>query len=95
MAMKTKIVFVFLFLPCMFLCLPTEADDIRFDHISLNEGLSQSIVSCIIQDHNGFMWFATENGLNKFDGYSFTVFRRIQNNPQSLNQNEILNYRES
>ena len=48
---------------------------LRFEHLSLEEGLSQSIVECILQDSRGFMWFGTEDGLNRYDGYQFKVFR--------------------
>ncbi|MCP4214720.1 MAG: response regulator [bacterium] len=47
----------------------------NFDHLSLEEGLSQVTVTCILQDRDGFMWFGTQDGLNRFDGYSFKVYR--------------------
>ena len=49
-------------------------NQIRFDHISIEQGLSQSSVLSIAQDQLGFMWFATLDGLNRFDGYTFTVY---------------------
>ncbi len=49
-------------------------NQIRFDHISIEQGLSQSSVLSIAQDNLGFMWFATQDGLNRFDGYTFTVY---------------------
>ncbi len=51
----------------------------RFDHVGIEHGLSQSRVNAIIQDTQGFMWFATEEGLNRFDGYTCKVFLH---NPQ-------------
>ncbi|HYC83591.1 MAG TPA: two-component regulator propeller domain-containing protein, partial [Chryseosolibacter sp.] len=42
---------------------------------SIQDGLSQAVVNSITQDHKGLMWFATDEGLNRFDGYSFTTFR--------------------
>ena len=57
---------------------------IDFAHISLEQGLSQSIIEEIAQDRMGFMWFATEDGLNRFDGYEFTIFRHDPENPHSL-----------
>ncbi|MCU0252961.1 MAG: SpoIIE family protein phosphatase [Acidobacteria bacterium] len=48
---------------------------LRFERLSLEQGLSQSIVECILQDARGFMWFGTEDGLNRYDGYQFVVFR--------------------
>ena len=47
---------------------------LQFEHISLNQGLSQSIVNVILKDKKGFMWFGTESGLNKYDGYNFTIY---------------------
>jgi len=60
--------------------------DLEFQHISLQEGLSQTIVHSILQDRQGFLWFATDDGLNKYDGYEFTVYRHephVQNSPSS------------
>jgi ligand-binding sensor domain-containing protein len=54
------------------------AQPMRFAHYDRDDGLSQSAVNQIIQDSSGFMWFATESGLNRFDGYEFTVYRRIR-----------------
>ena len=63
--------------------------DIRFRNISLEEGLSQSVVSCILQDSKGFMWFGTQDGLNKYDGYGFKVYRPDPENPKSISHNTI------
>ena len=61
-----------------------------FNHLSIKQGLSQSIVYCAYQDKEGFMWFGTANGLNKFDGYTFQVFQPDPNDPDhSLRQNII------
>ena len=62
---------------------------LRFQRISLEQGLSQSIVVDIVQDRRGFMWFATEDGLNNFDGYRFRVLRSDPNDPNSLSYNQI------
>ncbi len=48
--------------------------DLKFEHFTTRDGLSQSTVTCILQDSKGFMWFGTRNGLNRFDGYSFTNY---------------------
>ena len=47
-----------------------------FRHLSVQEGLSQVTVSDIQQDENGFIWFATQNGINRFDGYEFIQYKR-------------------
>jgi ligand-binding sensor domain-containing protein/serine phosphatase RsbU (regulator of sigma subunit) len=54
----------------------------RVRTITAEDGLSQSLVNCIIQDNRGFMWFGTQDGLNRFDGNSITV---IKNNPVDSN----------
>lgn len=60
------------------------SDPINFSYISLNEGLSQSTVFAIDQDKQGNMWFATYDGVNKYDGYSFTVYQHDDSNPHSI-----------
>src|SRR5258705_13919862 len=52
-----------------------EGKDIRFARISSSQGLSQVRVSDIVQDDQGFIWFGTINGLNRYDGYHFKVFK--------------------
>ena len=47
---------------------------IKFDHITVDQGLSQNSVMAIIQDSRGFMWFGTQEGLNRYDGYHFKIF---------------------
>lgn len=57
---------------------------IHFTHIGLTEGLSQSTVLDITQDRMGNMWIATQNGLNKFNGYDFTVYRHDETDSTSI-----------
>ena len=56
-----------------------QRQNVRFTYLTTNQGLSQNNVTCILQDRKGFMWFGTQDGLNKFDGYSYTLYR---NDPQ-------------
>jgi two-component system, sensor histidine kinase ChiS len=62
---------------------------IKFEHLTVADGLSQSTVLCILQDNKGFMWFCTEDGLNKYDGYKFTVYKHEPDNPNTLSANYI------
>ena len=62
---------------------------IRFKHYTTDEGLSQNMVDCILKDSRGFMWFGTWNGLNRFDGYSFTVFKQNSQDANSISNNFI------
>jgi len=50
-------------------------ESLRFRRCDIENGLSQNSVYFVLQDHHGFMWFATQDGLNRFDGYSFKVYR--------------------
>jgi len=61
-----------------------------FRQITLENGLSNSNVNCIVQDSNGFIWIGTENGLNRYDGYKFTYYYSDANKTNSLFSNEIL-----
>jgi ligand-binding sensor domain-containing protein/class 3 adenylate cyclase/predicted metal-dependent HD superfamily phosphohydrolase len=62
---------------------------IKFDNISLNEGLSQSTISAIIQDSQGYMWFGTQDGLNRYDGYRFKIYKHDPDVPTSISGNFI------
>lgn len=57
----------------------------RFDHLSVVDGLSQNSVNDIYQDSEGYMWFATQDGLNRFDGYEFTQYMEDGSIPTSHN----------
>jgi signal transduction histidine kinase/DNA-binding response OmpR family regulator/streptogramin lyase len=71
------------------LILFSQSPDIKFDHISVEQGLSHGNVNCILQDCQGFMWFGTEEGLNKYDGYKFTTYRHDPDDSLSLKSNWI------
>ncbi len=59
-------------------------EDFRFLYFTIEEGLSQNSVHCIFQDSKGFMWFGTDDGLNRYDGYGFTVYRSKPSDPTTL-----------
>lgn len=61
----------------------------KFKHIGLEEGLSQTNIICIYQDKEGFMWFGTRDGLNRYDGHKFKVYRNDVNDPSSITNNYI------
>lgn len=62
---------------------------IRFQRISIEQGLTQSTVYQMFQDELGFMWFCTQDGLNKYDGYKFEVVHNEPNNPGSISNNYV------
>ena len=86
MNMIYKALILFLVFPII---LNSQSQDIRFEHISVEQGLSQNIVQCILQDSRGFLWFGTEEGLNKYDGYKFIIYKHNPDNPYSLSHNNI------
>ncbi len=86
----TMLLFSLLLLAMFGMTNAADRASVRFEELSLEEGLSQTIVECITQDQRGFMWFGTEDGLNRYDGYTFTVLRHDPENPNSLVYNHIL-----
>jgi ligand-binding sensor domain-containing protein len=62
---------------------------VKFSSLSINDGLSQSDVKCILKDRYGFMWFSTDDGLNRYDGYNFVIYRHDPKNKRSLPVNDI------
>lgn len=65
-------------------------ENIKFEHLTGDEGLSQSVVSCIIQDYIGFMWFGTQDGLNRYDGKKFKIYKNESETNNSICNNFII-----
>ena len=63
--------------------------DFRFDHLTIEDGLSHSKVNAIYQDTRGYMWFGTNDGLNRYDGYTIRVYQHSPSDPTSLSHNLI------
>ncbi len=66
-----------LILSCMIICLTgisVSGQAVTFEHFSVREGVSQSEIKCMLQDSEGYLWIGTQNGLNKYDGYSFVNY---------------------
>lgn len=66
-----------------------DAQQYYFKHYKVEEGLSNNSVICSLQDKQGFMWFGTKDGLNRYDGYVFKIFRNIPGNSGSIGHNFI------
>src|SRR3984893_12359125 len=66
-----------------------DVGNLKFTHLTTNDGLSQGYVTAILQDRRGFMWFATRDGLNRYDGNTFVVYKNNPNDPTSLSSNFI------
>ncbi len=67
----------------------SQYQNFKFGHLGTAQGLSNSNVYCILQDNHGFLWFGTRDGLNKYDGYSFTVYKNNPADKNSLSNNRI------
>ena len=65
-------------------------NNVTFNHLTIENGLSQSSVMCILQDKDGFMWFGTQDGLNRYDGYNIKIFKNNPSDSTSLINNFIL-----
>ena len=61
--------------------------DLKFTHLTTSDGLSQGYVAAILQDRRGFMWFATRDGLNRYDGKAFVVYKHNPKDPGTLDSN--------
>ncbi len=63
---------------------------LRFERLTLEDGLSQNAVLALFQDRQGFLWIGTQDGLNRYDGYGFAVYKNSPRDPNSLSHNSIL-----
>ena len=61
----------------------------KFKHLSINDGLSQNTVFAMLQDHRGFIWIGTEDGLNRYDGYDFAIFKHQGKDRASISNNQV------
>src|SRR5690554_2055069 len=69
--------------------LKINAQNIYFNHLTVENGLSNNDVNTLIQDDKGFIWFGTEDGLNRYDGYNFKIFRNDPYDTNSLSGNAV------
>ncbi|WP_243751657.1 two-component regulator propeller domain-containing protein [Niastella caeni] len=73
----------------LLLTLRVLADNYPVKYLGIEQGLSNNVVINIYQDYKGFMWFGTYDGLNRYDGYGFKIFRNVIGDSTSLNNNTI------
>ena len=79
-----------LFLLLLSICLPSRAaDNYMFKYFDVGSGLSNNSVYAILKDSKGFLWLATESGLNRYDGYDFSVYRSVEGDSLTLPDNFI------
>lgn len=84
--MKRHIIFILFLLA--FLSVKSQPDCI-FTHYSSEDGLSQNSIMSMAQDHNGVLWFSTWDGINRFNGYDFKVYKARQGNKIALTNNRV------
>lgn len=78
-----------LLLALLFTSWIVQAQSYLFKHLEVSDGLSNNSVNTIYKDRDGFMWFGTTAGLNRYDGYTFKVYQHAENEPGSLPDNYI------
>ncbi|MDP3148087.1 MAG: two-component regulator propeller domain-containing protein [Ignavibacteria bacterium] len=66
-----------------------------FDRLTIEDGLSNNSINCILQTRDGFLWIATKDGLNRYDGQSFKIFKNIPLDSTSLPENYVMSLLES
>ena len=86
-----KILFILFFFTLIHIYEPSLllSQKAKFSHLSVDQGLSHNSVVSIVQDQNGFMWFATGDGLNRFDGYTFRIYKNDPKDTNSLHSNGL------
>ncbi len=90
MSKKTKYMLIFLSLCFYNTLLFSQPNLFRFKHLTVSQGLSQNTVNAIAQDQYGFIWFGTDNGLNRYDGYSIKHFLHDKTNPGSISNDQVI-----
>ena len=86
MAEYFKRFFFFILIP---LTLYSQHVKFRFDTLTAKQGLSNNNITCLLQDRQGFIWIGTEDGLNRYDGYSIREFPHDPDNIHSISHNHI------
>lgn len=86
---KSLLRFLFLYILLSIVIFGDNFENIRFKHLTIDDGLSQSTVFCMLQDKKGFLWFGTEDGINKYDGKKIIQINPEPGNPNSLIYNYI------
>lgn len=96
--MRTPFAIAFFFLLCFaqicFTGLYASNRVAQLEMFGIDDGLSQTAISCVMQDSQGFLWIGTQDGLNRFDGYSFKSYRNLPNDSTSLANNNIVSLQE-
>src|SRR6056297_1128784 len=63
--------------------------NVKFEHITIEDGLPHSKINTIYQDHHGYIWFGTNDGVARYNGYEFTVYQHVPKDTNSISHNLI------
>ncbi len=74
----------------LLLCLNIKGQNISFNHLTVENGLSNNSILAITQDGDGFLWFGTRNGINRYDGSHFKFYTQNNNDSNSLSSNNVI-----
>ena len=85
---KSRYLILFIFVSLSCVCFADKQNKVQFERLSVKDGLSQISVISMFQDSQGFMWFGTREGLNKYDGYNFLIYR--ESDPDSYISNNFI-----
>jgi len=83
---RLQILYLLLLLSCFSF---PQGEQVQFEHITIEDGLPENSAKCILQDHLGFLWLGTQNGLVKYDGYSMTIYQPEPDDPNSISNRQI------
>ena len=81
--------FVYILVNLFIISLQSHGNNLTFRKYQVNNGLSENTVQAILQDRQGFLWFGTKDGLNRFDGKEYRIFRNNPRNPGSIGNNFV------
>lgn len=87
--MKLNFLILLFFIVCLNFSSYGQVPSHVFHQLSVKDGLCEGTVRAIVEDSRGFMWFGTEDGLNKYDGYKFSVYKNDSDNKFSVSSNNI------
>lgn len=85
---NAKLIFLIIY-TSLYICLPIKAQEVAFQHLTTDDGLSHNSITSIYQDERDFMWFGTRNGLNLYNGKIFKIYKKEKNEPNSVLYNDI------
>ncbi len=84
-----QVLYKFLFFSLLIYTSSFSQDELKFSHLTMEDGLSQSTIGVILEDKYGFIWFGTQAGLNRYDGYEFVVFKNNPDDSLSISNDYI------